>query len=187
MPEVRRSIRSPIEATGANLRQDMAHGRGVRSYRREAGIPMAGSGRARAGAGHPVQEKRDTDAAERFFRRLRKEVNELPERIITDKLGSYSAAKARMLELHGVEHLQVHSSARLNNRAEQSHQPTRQRERRIQGFSSIDSAQRFLSTFSRVCNHFRLRRHLLSASQFRHRLQERFVVWREVVQTIALN
>ena len=44
VPEVWRSIRSPIEATGANLRQDMAHGRGVREDRREAGIPMAGGG-----------------------------------------------------------------------------------------------------------------------------------------------
>jgi putative transposase len=134
-----------------------------------------------------VQEKRDTDAAERFFRRLLKEVRELPERIITDKLGSYGATKARLPELQEAEHLQVRSSARLNNRAEQSHQPTRQGERRMQGFPSIDSAQHFLSTFSRMCNHFRLRRHLLFASQYRERLQERFYLWREVVRTVALS
>jgi putative transposase len=134
-----------------------------------------------------VQEKRDTDAAEHFFRRLLKEVNGLPERIITDKLGSYGAAKARVPELHGVEHLQVHSSARRNNRAEQSHQPARQRERRMQGFPSIDSAQRFLSIFSRMCNHFHLRRHLLTAPQYRDLRRERFVIWHEVVQNVPLS
>ena len=134
-----------------------------------------------------VQEKRDTDAAERFFRRLLKVVTELPERINTDKLGSDGAAKARVSELQEAVHLQVHSSARLNNRVEQSHQPTRQREQRMQGFPSIDSAQQFLSSFSRVCNHFRLRRHLLSVPQYRELLRARFEVWQEVVSTVALN
>jgi putative transposase len=134
-----------------------------------------------------VQEKRDTAAAERFFRRLLKEADELPERIITDKLGSYSAAKARVSELQEVEHLRVRSSARLNNRAEQSHQSTQQRERRMQGFPSTDSAQRFLSTFSRMCNHFRLRRHLLCAPQYRDMLRARFDIWRGVAQSVALN
>ena len=133
-----------------------------------------------------VQEKRDTDAAEQFFRRLLIAAKELPERIITDKLGSYAAAKAKIPELQGVEHLQVHSCARRNNRAEQSHQPTRQRERRMQGFPSIDSAQQFLSTFSRMCNHFRLRRHLLCASQYRESLRARFDVWRDMVPIITL-
>jgi putative transposase len=134
-----------------------------------------------------VQKKRDADAAECFFRRLLTEVKELPERIISDRLGSYSAAKTKVSELQEVEHLQVRSSARLNNRVEQSHQPTRQRERRMQGFPSVDSAQQFLSAFSRVCNHFRLRRHLLCAPQYRERLQARFDVWREVVQIPILN
>ena len=134
-----------------------------------------------------VQEKRATDAAERFFRRLLKEADELPEWIITDQLGSYGAAKAKIPELQEVEHLQVHSSARLNNRVEQSHQPTRQSERRMQGFPSIDSAQRFLSVFSPMCNHFRLRRHLLCAPHYRQALRERFAVWHEVVQIPILN
>ena len=134
-----------------------------------------------------VQEKRDADAAERFFRRLLQEAKELPERIITDKLGSYSAAKVKITELQKVEHLQVRSSARLNNRVEQSHQPTRQRERRMQGFPSIGFAQHFLSTFSHFCNHFRLRRHLLSAPQYRNLLRERFEVWRELARNATLN
>jgi putative transposase len=134
-----------------------------------------------------VQEKRDMDAAERFFHRLVEGVKELSERIITDKLGSYGAAKARISELQEVEHLQVYASTRLNNRVEQSHQPTRQQERRMQDFPSISSAQHFLSTFSRVCNHFRLRRHLFTAPQYRESLRARFVVWRDVVQNIPLN
>jgi putative transposase len=134
-----------------------------------------------------VQEKRDTDAAERFFRRLLTEVSEPPERIITDKLGSYGAAKAKVSELQVVEHLQVRSDARLNNRVEQSHQPTRQRERRMQGFPSLDAAQLFLSSFSRFCNHFRLRRHLLCAPQYRQVLRERFAVWHEVIGNVVLN
>jgi putative transposase len=127
-----------------------------------------------------VQEHRDADAAERFFRRLLEHTGEPPERIRTDKLASYAAAKRRLPELDEVEHETVHSAARLNNRVEQSHQPTRVRERRMQRFKSVDSAQRFLSVFSRFCNHFRLRRHLRSASEYRTLLQERFHSWREV-------
>ena len=127
-----------------------------------------------------VQEQRDADAAERFFRRLLDQAGGPPERIRTDKLASYAAAKKRLSELDGVEHEKVHSQARLNNRAEQSHQPTRLRECRMQRFKSMISAQRFLSAFSRFCNHFRLRRHLLNASEYRTILQARFHSWREV-------
>jgi putative transposase len=127
-----------------------------------------------------VQEHRDADAAERFFRCLLEHAGEPPERIRTDKLASYAAAKKRLPELDEVEHETVHSGARRNNRVEQSHQPTRVRERRMQRFKSIDSAQRLLSVFSRFCNHFRVRRHLTSASEYRSTLRERFHSWREV-------
>ena len=127
-----------------------------------------------------VQEHRDADAAERFFRRLLDHAGGPPEQIRTDRLASYAAAKKRLPELDGVEHEQVHSGARLNNRVEQSHQPTRLRECRVQRFKTMDSAQRFLSSFSRFCNHFRLRRHLLKASEFRTTLQARFQSWYEV-------
>ncbi len=126
-----------------------------------------------------VQEHRDADAAERFFRCLLNHAGGPPERIRTDKLASYAAAKKRFPELEGVEHERVHSKARLNNRAEQSHQPTRLRECRMQRFKSTDSAQRFLSSFSRFCNLFRVRRHLLRASEYRSTLQERFATWRQ--------
>jgi putative transposase len=85
-----------------------------------------------------VQEHRDADAAERFFRRLLDHTGEPPKRIRTDKLGSHAAAKNRLPEFAAVEHETVHSGARLNNRVEQSHQPTRVRERSLQPFKSID-------------------------------------------------
>lgn len=78
-----------------------------------------------------LQERRDTEAAERFFRTLLGRVGSPPERITTDKLGSYAAAKARIPELRDAEHLQVRSALRCNNRVEQAHQPTRIRERRM--------------------------------------------------------
>jgi putative transposase len=127
-----------------------------------------------------VQKHRDADAAERFFRCLLDHTSEPPERIRTDKLASYAAAKKRLPELDAVEHEAVHSGARLNNRVEQGHQPTRVRERRMQRFKSIDSAQRFPSVFSRFYNHFCVRRHLTSASVYRSTLQERFHSWHEV-------
>ena len=127
-----------------------------------------------------LQERRDTEAAERFFRRLLTHAGGVPERITTDKLGSYAAAKQRSPELAGVEHLQVRSSMRCNNRVEQAHQPTRIRERRMGRFRCPTSAQRFLSCFSRVSNLFRPHRHLLTAVQYHATLQDRFATWRIV-------
>src|SRR3981081_3328110 len=68
----------------------------------------------------------------------------------------------------------------LNNRAENSHLPTRQRERRMQRFKSAEQAQRFLEPFSSVCNHFRPRRHRLTADVYRQFMREERQVWREV-------
>ena len=78
-----------------------------------------------------VQSRRNKHAAKQFFRKLLKECQYMPRVIITDQLKSYGAAKREILP--GVEHRQHRS---LNNRAENSHQPTRPRERRLQGFKS---------------------------------------------------
>ena len=126
-----------------------------------------------------VQQRRDADAAERFFRCLLDQVGNAPERIVTDKLASYAVAKQRMPALAAARHLYVRAAARLNNRAEQSHQPTRVRERRMQRFKSSAQAQRFLTAFSRVCNLFRPRRHLLAAAEYRTTMQARFRTWSE--------
>jgi IS1 family transposase len=92
-----------------------------------------------------VQNRRDTAAARRFFRRLLKNTGAVPRVIITDKLCSYGAAHRDVVP--SIEHRQ---SKYLNNRAENSHQPTRQRERAMKGFHSVGGAQRFLSAFSGI-------------------------------------
>ena len=130
-------------------------------------------------------ERRDSDAAERFFRRLLGQADTAPERIVTDKLASYAVAKQRISALDSTKHLHVRAAARLNNRVEQSHQPTRLRERRMQRFKSPAHAQRFLSVFSRTCTLFRPRRHRLTASNYRTTMRGRFQTWREVTHAVA--
>ena len=90
-----------------------------------------------------VTSRRDTQAATRFFRKLLKGQEYVPRVLVTDKLGSYQAARGSVLA--SVEHRQ---SKYLNNRAENSYQPTRARERAMKKFSSPGGAQRFLAAFS---------------------------------------
>jgi putative transposase len=122
-----------------------------------------------------VQRRRDQKAAKKFFRKLLKRLPYVPRVIITDKLKSYGAAKREILP--SVEHRQHRY---LNNRAENSHQPTRQRERRLQGFKSPGHAQRFLSAYGPIAQHFRPRRHLLPASAYRQELGNRFHTWQDI-------
>jgi putative transposase len=123
-----------------------------------------------------VQPKRDRFAAIRFFRKLLRTSGRQPRVIITDKLRSYGAAKKVVLPR--VAHRQ---SRYLNNRAENSHQPTRQRERRMKRFKSPDHAQRFLEVHGILAAHFRPKRHLLSAARFQAERQNRFETWREII------
>ena len=88
-----------------------------------------------------LQERRDTDAARRFFCRLLGCTGEPPDRITTDKPGSYAAAMTQLPETHAVEHLQVRSATRCNNRVEQAHQPTRVRGRARRRFTSAVAAR----------------------------------------------
>jgi putative transposase len=122
-----------------------------------------------------VQNKRDARAAKRFFRKLLKDLEYVPRVIVTDKLRSYGAAHREVMP--SVEH---RSSKYLNNRAENSHQPTRQRERAMKNFRSTGAAQRFLAAFSRISSHFRPRRHLITASNYRTEMTERFRIWKTV-------
>jgi putative transposase len=133
-----------------------------------------------------VQERRNADAADRFFRRLLTHSDgAAPQRIITDMLASYAVAKERVPALDAAKHIHVRAAARLNNRIEQSHQPTRLRERRMQRFRSIPQAQRFLTGFSSVCNLFCPRRHLLSAAAYRSTMQDGFRTWHQIMGTAA--
>jgi hypothetical protein len=101
-------------------------------------------------------------SAERFFRRLLKTQGGEPRWLVTDKLLSYDAGH-RML-MPTVNHL---NHVYANNRAEVSHEPTRQRERAIRGFSSTTQAQRFLTLHRLAHNLFRLGRHLMQAVNYR--------------------
>ena len=127
-----------------------------------------------------VQPKRDGFAAIRFFRKLLNRTRRHPRVIITDKLRSYGAAKKVVLPRV------IHRQSRyLNNRAENSHQPTRQRERRMKRFKSPEHAQRFLEVQGIVAQHFRPKRHLLRAASYRRERDRRFRLWREVKHTTA--
>ncbi len=122
-----------------------------------------------------LQPRRDRCAAERFLRRLLQGQDAEPRRLITDKLRSYSAAhRTVMAEV-------LHSTARYeNNRAELSHQPTRQRERQMRRFKSPAQAQRFLSVHGVVGNLFRVGRHLLRAVHYRMFRSQAFGAWQQV-------
>ena len=125
-----------------------------------------------------TEPRRDKAAAKRFFKRVLRS-SPVPRKIVTDQLRSYPAAKAEILELVNVKHVFVKAAARLNNRAENSHRPTRERERRMRGFRDLRRTQKFLSCFGPIRQHFALKRHLLRASIYRKQLAARFVAWHE--------
>src|SRR3954452_21900831 len=121
-----------------------------------------------------VQSRRNAKAAKRLLRKLLKKQGIAPRVMITDKLASYAAAKRAVMP--GVEHRQ-HKG--LNNRAENSHQPTRRRERIMKCFKSAGQAQRFLSVHDQVANLFRRPANTNAADHRRARARA-FQVWSEV-------
>ena len=114
-------------------------------------------------------------AAKRFFRQLLKGQGSVPGRLVTDKLRSYPAAQREVMPSV------IHSTQQYeNNRAEVSHQPTRQRERQMRRFKSTGQAQRFLTVQGLVQNLFRVGRHLLRARHHRELRGRAFVTWEAV-------
>ena len=109
-----------------------------------------------------VQRYRNACTAKRFFRKLLKGQGSTPWQLVTDKLKSYGAAhRATMPSVN-------HTTARYeSNRAEVSHQPTRQRERQMRGFKSVGQAQRFLSVHGIILNFFRFSRHRMRSENDR--------------------
>ncbi len=104
-----------------------------------------------------VQRRRDGAAAKRFFKPLLKGLQYTPRVLVTDKLKSYGVARRELLP--DADHRE---SRYLDNRAENSHRPTRRRERQMRRFKSMRQAQRFLSAHAFISGHFRLRRHRMS-------------------------
>jgi Transposase and inactivated derivatives len=121
------------------------------------------------------QAHRNSRAAKHFFRKLLKGLHYAPRVLVTDKLGSYRVARPALLPdtRHRTERWQ-------NNRAEVSHQPTRQRKRQRRRFKSMGQAQRFLSVHGPINNLFRVGRHLLRATHHRVFRARAFHVWNQV-------
>jgi putative transposase len=123
-----------------------------------------------------LQKRRDGAAAKRFFKRLLKTHHGEPQKIVTDKLRSYSVAHRELIPNA------IHDTSQYaNNRAELSHQPTRVRERGMRRFKSITQAQRFLGVHSAVYNLFNPGRHLISASHYRLFRLCAFASWKSAV------
>src|SRR6266851_1813695 len=125
-----------------------------------------------------VQQRRDQHTAETFLWRVLAATRSEPRVVITDEIASYRPALRRVLP--NSEHRR---HKRLNNRAENSHQPTRQRERVMWRFKSPEQAQRFLGPFGAIGDHFRVGRYRNPALTRRQLMAERSHAWREVVAT----
>jgi putative transposase len=147
-----------------------------------AGSTDFGAQRTRTGACSTFSSRADAKAAaERLLRKLLKKQMRPPRVLIMDKLASYAAAKQDILP--GVEHRQ-HKG--LNNRAENSHQPTRRRERQMKRFKSAGQAQRFLSAHAGINNLFHLRRDHLPADQYRATRAQAFQTWAEITDVAGV-
>ncbi len=121
-----------------------------------------------------VQCRRNASAAKLFFKRLLVGLKYKPKRLVTDGMRSFGVAHREVMP--DVRH---RASRYLNNRAENSHRPTRRRERQMQRFKSPVQAQRFLSAHAMIYGHFRPRRHLMTAAQHRRARAKAFRIWRE--------
>jgi putative transposase len=122
-----------------------------------------------------VQSRRNKQAAKRLLRKLMKRQGRAPRVLITDKLASYSAAKREVMP--SVEDRRHRG---LNNRAENSHQPTRRRERQMKRFKLPGQMQRFLSAHDPINNLFHLRRDHVTATAYRAARTRAFELWAEI-------
>ena len=123
-----------------------------------------------------LQAKRDGAAAKRFFKRLLRSHGDEPRKIVTDKLRSYGVAHRELMPdvIHSTKQYE-------NNRAEQSHETTRVRERGMRRFKSVRQAQRFLGVHAVVSNLFNLGRHLIRAEHYRDLRESAFADWSRAV------
>jgi hypothetical protein len=139
-------------------------------------LPLACSRSGLRRIGYSGSESEGQEGRQEVLSQVIKKIADVPRVIITDKLKSYNAARAELMP--SVEH---HQQKYQNNRAENSHQPTRLRERLIRRFKSAGHAQRFLSVFGVISSHFRVGRHLCKASTYRAVMKARFAVWTEAI------
>ncbi len=121
-----------------------------------------------------VQNKRNANAAKCFFKKFLRALHFSPRALVTDKLSSYTTAHRELIP--EVEHRR---GGRLDH-AENSHQQTRERQRRRRRFKSMKHSQRFLSTHGQVSNHFRCGRHLMRACHYRNKMVKKIEKWRVI-------
>lgn len=126
-----------------------------------------------------VQSKGNKRIALKLMRKMLKKYGFVPDKLVTDDPRSYAAAASDL----GMARRHERGRWR-NNRAENSHQPTRRREYKMQGFKGPGSAQRFLSTHAATYNTFNVQRHLISARTHRAFRASAMNIWREVVATV---
>ncbi|MBV8440621.1 MAG: DDE-type integrase/transposase/recombinase [Hyphomicrobiales bacterium] len=122
-----------------------------------------------------VTAKRDKAAALKFLKRIMKKYG-CPRSVVTDGLSSYPTA---MSEIRNVDRQEV--GHRLNNRAEDSHQPFRRRERAVLRFRSAKTLQKFSSVHAQVHNHFNQERHLVAHEIYKQRRSAALGEWRALM------
>ena len=121
-----------------------------------------------------VTKARDRWAALAFLKGALKRFG-LPRTIVTDRLRSYRAALSEL----GIAARQD-TTRWLNNRAENSHQPFRRRERSMQRFRSPAALQKFASVHAAIHNHFNLDRHLIRRTDFTRHRDAALADWRQI-------
>ena len=169
------AVRQSDPSSASPGRRQMASRRGRAQNCREEALVVASGGPERHRARYPGATPPRQRAAKRLLRKLLKKQMRPPRVLITDKLASYGAAKREVMPT--IEHRQ-HKG--LNNRAENSHQPTRRRERQMKQFKSAGQAQRFLSAHDQINNLFHLRRDHVPAAVHRVSRTQIFQVWAEI-------
>ena len=123
-----------------------------------------------------LQARRDGAAAKRFFKRLLRSHGSEPRKIVTDKLRSYGVAHRELIPES------IHSTQQYeNNRAEQSHEATRVRERGMRRFKSVRQAQQFVTAHAAVHNLFNLGRHLVRVERYRNLRVSALAEWSRAV------
>jgi putative transposase len=140
--QVRRGLCASCQSCTSQARHHVASRRSVRDTARRAYLLWRAVDQHGTELDVLLQKRRDKAAAKRYFKRVLASCPEVQSKIVTDQLHSYPAAKAEIPELANVKHVFVKASTRLNNRAERSHQPTRERERRMRGFRDWNAPKR---------------------------------------------
>ena len=177
--EIRSGLCAADSTSAATTDRTLAPGRDGRRNSREAVLSLRAVDSEGEVLDFLVQSRRNARAAIRLMRKLLKKQGFAPATIVTDKLRSYGTA-IRLLALSA----QHEQGLRKNNRAENSHQPVRRRERKMQRFKSPASAQRFLAVHATVYNLFNVQRHLVSRRTLRQFRGDAMRQWRQVT-TVA--